>query len=156
VGNSALYLMALTDNAGLDDNRVKKLIDIYYAALDVGVTGEVLSLPSNLRPLIWPEWMRGRSKRTDINYRPSPPSSILGRLHCSLQRVLAVRAALKPRALHPSVAVRLSPLLCLTPALAHSHGRATLASTPSSVDGVCHAPGFTESGRSCTSSTASR
>ena len=84
VGNSALYLIALTDNAGLDDNRVKKLIDIYYAALDVGVTGEVLSLPSNLRPLIWPEWMRGRSKRTDINYRPSPPSSILGRLHCSL------------------------------------------------------------------------
>lgn len=107
MGNSALYLMALTDNAGLDDNRVKKLIDIYYAALDVGVTGEVLSLPSNLRPLIWPEWMRGRSKRTDINYRPSPPSSILGRLHCSLQRVLA-EASARQRAL-----VRCDPTLFL-------------------------------------------
>jgi hypothetical protein len=37
--------------------------------------------------------MRGRSKRTDITYRPSPPSSILGRLHGSLQQVLAEASA---------------------------------------------------------------
>ena len=88
--------MALADEAGLGDARVRKLIGVYYAALDVGVTGEVLtSLPSSLCPRMWPEWMRGRSKRTDITYRPSPPSSILGRLHGSLQQVLAEASARK-------------------------------------------------------------
>ena len=90
VGQSALSLMALADDVGLRDARVIKLIDIYYAALDVGVTGEDLKpLPSRLCPRVWPEWMHGRSKRTDITYRPSPPSSMIGRLHCSLKQVLA-------------------------------------------------------------------
>ena len=94
VGRSALSLMALTDEAGLDDARVLDLINVYYAALDVGVTGEVVSaLTSSLCPRAWPEWMRGRSKRTDITYRPSPPTSILGRLHGSLQQVLAESSA---------------------------------------------------------------
>jgi hypothetical protein len=94
VGQSANNLMALTDTAGLGDARVKRLIDVYYTALDVGVTGQVItSLPSELCPRVWPEWMRGRSKRTDITYRPSPPSSILGRLHCSLKQVLADASA---------------------------------------------------------------
>jgi len=94
VGQSANNLMALTDTAGLGDARVKRLIDVYYAALDVGVTGKLLtSLPSDLCPRVWPEWMRGRSKRTDITYCPSPPSSILGRLHCSLKQVLADASA---------------------------------------------------------------
>ena len=94
VGQSALSLMALADEAGLGDARVQELIDVYYTALDVGVTGEVLtSLPSRLCPRTWPEWMRGRSKRANITYRPSPPLSILGRLHGSLQQVLAEASA---------------------------------------------------------------
>jgi len=108
VGESANYLMALTDEVGLGDARVQKLIDIYYAALDVGVTGEVLPpIPSNLRTRSWPEWMRGRSRRTDITYRPSPPSSILGRLHGSLLQVLAEASA------RQSAPVILDPMLQL-------------------------------------------
>jgi len=108
VGESANYLMALTDEVGLGDARVQKLIDIYYAALDVGVTGEVLPpIPSNLRTRSWPEWMCGRSRRTDITYRPSPPSSILGRLHGSLLQVLAEASA------RQSAPVILDPMLQL-------------------------------------------
>lgn len=108
VGESANYLMALTDEVGLGDARVQKLIDIYYAALDVGVTGEVLtSIPSNLCTRSWPEWMRGRSRRTDITYRPSPPTSILGRLHGSLLQVLAEASA------RQSAPVILDPMLQL-------------------------------------------
>ena len=108
VGSSALAVMALTDTAGLADARVKRLIDIYYAALDVGVTGEVLpSVPCTLRPKAWPEWMRGRSKRADVTYIPSPPSSTLGRLYVNLQRVLA-EADTRQR-----VPVRCDPMLIL-------------------------------------------
>ena len=78
-----------TDEAGLGDKRVQEVIEVYYAALDVGVTGEILTLKRSLCPREWPEWMRGRSKRTDIKYRESPPSSILGCLHRSLKQVLA-------------------------------------------------------------------
>ena len=109
VGESANYLMALTDEVGLGDARVQKLIDIYYTALDVGVTGEVLtSIKSNLCTRSWPEWMRGRSRRTDITYRPSPPSSILGRLHGSLLQVLAEASAQRQ-----SAPVILDPMLHL-------------------------------------------
>ena len=101
------HIMALADDAGLDDVRVKKLIDIYYAALDVGVTGEVLTLPSSLCPRIWPEWMQGRSKRADIIYRPSPPTSILGRLHCNLKKFLAEASA------QQDALVRCDPMLHL-------------------------------------------
>ena len=108
VGESANYLMALTDEVGLGDARVQKLIDIYYTALDVGVTGEVLtSIQRNLCTRSWPEWMRGRSRRTDITYRPSPPSSILGRLHGSLLQVLAEASA------RQSAPVILDPMLHL-------------------------------------------
>lgn len=108
VAQSANNLMALTDTAGLGDGRVKRLIDVYYAALDVGVTGKVMtSLPSDLCPRVWPEWMQGRSKRTDIIYRPSPPSSILGRLHCSLKQVLAEARA------QPNAPVVCDPMLHL-------------------------------------------
>jgi len=89
VGQSALSLMALSDEAGLGDKRVQEVIEVYYAALDVGITGEILTLKRSLCPREWPEWMRGRSKRTDIKYRESPPSSILGCLHRSLKQVLA-------------------------------------------------------------------
>ena len=161
VGQSALSLMALADEAGLGDARVRKLIDVYYAALDVGVTGEVLtSLPSSLCPRMWPEWMRGRSKRTDITYRPSPPSSILGRLHGSLQQVLAEASARK------SAPVICDPMLylegserCVPPRLgvqcvpcAHSSGSAPVIHTPPR---LCPS-GFMLNGGSGTTSTAER
>ena len=41
VGSSAIAIMALADKLMLDNKDVNELINIYYGALDVGVTGEV-------------------------------------------------------------------------------------------------------------------
>lgn len=86
VGQSANSLMALTDLEGLEHANVSRLVDLYYGALDVGLTGEQLRLPPSLNPRVWPEWMQGRSASRTISYRASPSTSAVGRLHAALCR----------------------------------------------------------------------
>ena len=170
VGQSALALMALADGCGLADSRVAELVDIYYAALDVGVTGEVLqTLPARLNPRVWPEWMRGRSRRPGLTYRPSPPSSVLGRLHGALGRLLAEAGAAE----RPHVAF--DPMLHLEGSERCAPTHAARRPSPRSLPGAClpaarlclyasnraRVPmaararaGSTQSGGGCTRSTA--
>jgi len=69
LAKSSFSILALTDKYGADHHEsVKKLVDIYYAGLDAGKTGERFVKFDELCTTTWPVWMKGRSKDPNITY----------------------------------------------------------------------------------------
>lgn len=84
VGRAALALDAQADLLGCDDSTVKRLVTTYYLALDGLRQGQ---LDPGLDTKVHPEWMRGRSKRTDLTFRESPEDSAVGYLFARLREL---------------------------------------------------------------------